>query len=258
MAVCHALQLQITSGRIAMRFSEHDYGKRMTKRERDITLALADLRVELQHNRLFSNLSDASQGKEQTRTQLLAILLYTDEDKELASYIRKHFRSLNQLTGEWSMIYVFERPPLDARSIIGVVRKPLGLLSQIAINPPVQDDAYEVARRLGIAVDQLPCLVILGKDYLSEKLVVPITRATPRYFRKLFAMLEEIILGALPNSSRFEAYSRLSVNFKTIRKNLNRIGRGEKKAVGTRYTFKGNTVFINRPKKRVRASDFQK
>ena len=45
------------------------------------------------------------------------IFLYTDEDVEMVKYVRGNFKALNELTGEWSRIYILEEPAPSLKAL---------------------------------------------------------------------------------------------------------------------------------------------
>jgi hypothetical protein len=45
------------------------------------------------------------------------IFLYTDEDVEIVKYVRENFKALNELTGEWSRIYILEEPAPSLKAL---------------------------------------------------------------------------------------------------------------------------------------------
>jgi hypothetical protein len=170
---------------------------------------------------------------------LWGALLYTDEDAELAAYVRRHFRSLNALIRSELRVFVIERPEpaapeefwdsaLEDREAL--VYGALGWLDSV---PYEKSQAYEVARRLGVEEDQLPCLVVFDDPEREPKLVFPIAEVSPGYFRTLFAMLRRAI-----------ADEGLEAAYDAILRSLEKV-----RGVGARteYSFSGYTVFVNRP-----------
>lgn len=137
---------------------------------------------------------------------LHAAMLYTDEDVELAKYVRMYFSSLNWLTGKHLGVFVIERPSKGAmteywrRSLEPKLYRIWGLMGWLSSMPYDRSQAYEIARRLGVAEDQLPCIVVFDKLERPNKLVFPIEAVSPRYFRSLFADLRRAIhSGPIPH-----------------------------------------------------------
>lgn len=176
----------------------------------------------------------------QQAPELWGALLYTDEDAELAAYVRRHFRSLNALIRSELRVFVIERPDsaaadefwhsaLDSRETLVY-----GALGWLDSAPYEQSQAYEVARLLGVAEDQLPCLVVFDDPDREPKLVFPIAEASPRYFRTLFASLQRAAAG---EDGVDAAYDAILASLEQVR------GNGPR----AEYTFSGYTVFVNRP-----------
>jgi len=194
------------------------------------------------------------------------VLLYTDEDIELAKYVREHFVSIDKLSGDWSQIFILEKPPSDWRNsrqywqsiLHSEIYEMWSLVRWITTKPFDKSESYQVAKQLGVNSDQIPCLVLLEKNNLSNKLVLPIQKISAEYFRTLFALLERIIFEETLNPSAEQAFVSLSSNFGKIIKTLDRVAEKEQSADGIKYIFQGNTVFINRPHGHVTISDFQK
>jgi hypothetical protein len=171
---------------------------------------------------------------------LWGALLYTDEDADLAAYVRRHFRSLNALIRTGLRVFVIERPgpaapgqfwesALDQRETL--VYGALGWLDSI---PYDKSQAYEVARNLGVEEDQLPCLVVFDSPAREPKLVFPIGAASPQYFRTLFAMLRRATTSE----------GGVQAAYDSILTSLQRVD-GDR--ARKEYTFSGYTVFVNRP-----------
>jgi hypothetical protein len=170
---------------------------------------------------------------------LWGALLYTDEDAELAAYVRRHFRSLNALIRSELRVFVIERPDPAApedfwdSALEGREALVYGALGWLDSVPYEKSQAYEVARRLGVEEDQLPCLVVFDDPERQAKLVFPIADVSPGYFRTLFAMLQR----AIADDGVEAAYDAILGSLEKVR------GVGAR----TEYNFSGYTVFINRP-----------
>lgn len=198
-------------------------------------------------------------------------LLYTDEDKDLALYVRRHFASLNKMSGKALHIFVIEKPADDDwRSVFNywkgfvqekffIIWNTMGWLSS---KPYDKSQAYEVGFRLGIFPDQLPCLVLFDDIQRKEKLVFPIYSATPDFFRNLFSMLEQVfqseefLVKQMVDDS-FNAYEAIKDRYDAIITKLKQKNPDPSSPDRTQYTFHGQTVFINRPQGTVNLSDYQ-
>lgn len=134
-----------------------------------------------------------------TRQHIWGALLYTDEDQELATYVRKHFTSLSHMSGKTLHIFVIEKPPSDwkitAKYWKEILQEKLfviwSTMGWLDTKPYDKSQSYEIGRRLGVYPDQLPCLVLFDKVDSKDKLIFPIQSVSPRYLRRLFTELEK-------------------------------------------------------------------
>ena len=116
------------------------------------------------------------------RRGLRGALLYTDEDPEIATYVRKHFASLSEASGPNLLFYVIEQPESGSREASrywkGVIDEQMQrewvTLGWLRTKPYRPEQAYEVARRLGVYPDELPCLVLFERVSGADKLVFPL------------------------------------------------------------------------------------
>jgi hypothetical protein len=197
------------------------------------------------------------------RTGLRGALLYTDEDPAIATYVRKHFASLSEGSGPNLLFYVIEQPESDWREASrywkGVIDEQLQrewvTLGWLRTKPYKPEQAYEVARQLGVYPDELPCLVLFERMSDSDKLVFPLLDGSAAYFRKLFGLLQRLIL---PGKSSELTFSGVRREYGSIVKELNKLAKGTTVTDRIEYSFEGQTVFINNPSGPVTLSDFQK
>lgn len=155
-----------------------------------------------QRLQLTANAEDAHAGP-----RLFGVLLYTDADVELATYVRTHLDDLNALSGPATRIFVVEkqRGP-DAvkqywrRHLEPEVYRVLAPLRWLDWQPYDAQGAYEVADVLGIDPALLPCLVLLAPEHTAagapgraDRIVFPVHEATPAWFRMLFGHLTRLI-----------------------------------------------------------------
>jgi hypothetical protein len=202
---------------------------------------------------MFAAISSASESPPATAggldrnapPTLWGAFLYSDEDTEIATYVRTHFRSLDALIGTDLRVFVIERPQppapggfwdsaLDSRQAL--VYDAMGWLDSV---PYDQSQAYEIARRLGVGEDQLPCLAVFDTLEREPKLVFPLAEASPRYFRTLFSALRRALEGDDP-----AAYDGVLARYENVLAALERVGQEGRRA---EYRFFGHTVFVNRP-----------
>ncbi|WP_435598209.1 hypothetical protein [Streptomyces anulatus] len=139
--------------------------------------------------------------------RLFGILLYTDADVELATYVRTHLDDLNALSGPATRIFVVEkqRGPDAVKRYWRQHLKPevyrvLAPLRWLDWQPYDAQGAYQVAAALGIDPALLPCLVLLAPAHTAadtpdaaDRIVFPVQEATPAFFRTLFGHLARLI-----------------------------------------------------------------
>lgn len=136
-------------------------------------------RVE-EHSKFAESFESLSNKLSQTkRFQVTAALLYTDEDVGLARYVREHIRGIDRMSGKDIVVYIIEEPIDDNRKKEdNRVQRWLSNVSfgnegknSIAYN---KAEAYDIAERLGILPNQLPCLVFFCGLEQPDKICVPI------------------------------------------------------------------------------------
>lgn len=156
----------------------------------------------------ISSLSGGTSGKntlkkdsprESAHTEIVGILMYTQEDTELEQYVRKYLQPLSNMSDPHFLIYITEKVAkytgkktdkprfwekfLSVRSIENTLSYPFD-----------KSRTYDFARKMGIYADQIPCLVLLkSRDIHAEKLVFPICQASPTFFRTLFTAFNQVI-----------------------------------------------------------------
>ncbi|MFF5707254.1 hypothetical protein ACFY7H_32920 [Streptomyces sp. NPDC012794] len=155
-----------------------------------------------QRLQLTANTPDANAGP-----RLFGVLLYTDADVELATYVRTHLDDLNALSGPATCVFVIEeqRGP-DAvkrywrRHLEPEVYRVLAPLRWLDWQPYDAQGAYEVAAALGVDPALLPCLVLLAPTHTAagapgpaDRIVFPVHEASPAWFRTLFGHLARLI-----------------------------------------------------------------
>lgn len=215
---------------------------------------------------LFTSIRGDSQrsiAPKEFSSKLTGVLLYTDDDREIAQFVRSHFFALHYMSGELLQIYLIEEPPARWRNAMEYWRVSLSkrlfrtwsLLGWLSTKPYDKNQAYEIGRTLGVLPDQLPCLILFDSLARNPKLVFPILSTSIDYFRRLFSSIERSFYQEGKLISSFE---NLKKQYSAIIKNLNN-AKPEKVAIDrTEYNFYGQTVFINHPKGQVNLSDFQK
>lgn len=145
---------------------------------------------------------------------LFAVILYTNEDKTIALYIREHVRELHSMSGNRCIFFVIEEPSsewrIDVRKYLGALTdkyfdtiwKRLGADS---FQPFDKSRAYEIAERFGVKPNQLPCIVFFSRLQSQESLIVELnqfldtTQGTEEEFAKLF---RAVFSGSVPQQLR--------------------------------------------------------
>lgn len=132
--------------------------------------------------------------------RLWGVLLYTDADVELATYVRTHFDDLNVLSGPATRVFVVERradwshaKKYWRRHLEPELYRVMSTMHWLRWTPYDPQGAYEVADRLGIGPERLPCLVFFhapqGRPHSDEKIVFPVEHTSTAYFRSLFGAI---------------------------------------------------------------------
>lgn len=140
--------------------------------------------------------------------RLWGVLLYTDADVELATYVRTHFDDLNALSGPATRVFVVERRA-DRRQAKKYWRRHLepelyrvmSTMHWLRWTPYDPQGAYEVAARLGLDPQALPCLVFFrppGDGEEHEKVVFRIEHTSTAYFRTLFGSVNRALRSVTP------------------------------------------------------------
>lgn len=142
---------------------------------------------------------------------LYAFFLYTDEDKNIARYVREHFNELDKLSGPDCLVFLIEKPPTGFRGIDEVInyrkneKETLFFLTSLHSEKKSSDgsfydkaEVYEIARNFEIDYTDIPCIVFF-RDINDKKLLIyrldnswSDERLT-REFRELFAFIRESI-----------------------------------------------------------------
>lgn len=139
------------------------------------------------------------------------IILYTDEDKNLANFVRLHFRELHEMSGENCLFFVIEKP--DDKWIPDVKEK-LGSLAGKYLDalwdrlgtetfqPFDKTKSYEIARQFNVKPSQLPCVIFFTDLKTRESLPIPINNFVkfPKaendeytlFFRTIFSCVQNV------------------------------------------------------------------
>ncbi|NUT53985.1 MAG: hypothetical protein HOV94_42860 [Saccharothrix sp.] len=163
---------------------------------------------------LFDALDVAAAVEVAAWPRLWGALLYTEEDAELATYVRLHFDELNALSGPLLRLFVVERPPDWRRArkywrqhLEPELLRPLAALRWLRRAPYDKSGLYDVARELGVDPALFPCLVLFGGDD-DGTITFPIGSADPAALRELFGTIQNAVGDAAP-ADRGKAVGKL-------------------------------------------------
>ena len=193
---------------------------------------------------------------------VLGVLLYTDEDEELATYVRAHLGSLSELSDPYFRLFVIEESESDWRGASRYWRDRLDVrlnriwttLGWLKTKPYNRAQAYALAMDLGIGKDQIPCLALIQQG-TDERLVFPILEVSPEFFRRLFATLDDLAGSTRCRSG--EHFRRLRDDYAAIIERVSTGGTPEADTTVNHNFFHGQTVYVNRPAGPVALSNFQ-
>jgi hypothetical protein len=123
-------------------------------------------------------------------------LLYTEDDADVAAYVRTHYHELDIASGAHCNLYFVENPGVIApvrywRPLLGAkLHAAWKLLGWASSAPYDKAHVYDIARQLGVRFDQLPCAVVLvpGSSEVSE--IVPLQRHLSWVLRGLLARFQ--------------------------------------------------------------------
>ncbi|MEU6156152.1 hypothetical protein ABZ816_39885 [Actinosynnema sp. NPDC047251] len=146
--------------------------------------------------------------------RLWGALLYTEEDAEVATYVRTHFDELNAMSGKLLRIFVVERPPDWKRAkkywrahLEPALLRTMSVMRWLNSSPYDKSGLYEVARELGVEPDHFPCLALFGGSD-DDTIIFPIKSADPASFRELFTLIHRAV-GEIPADYQAkQAYDR--------------------------------------------------
>jgi len=157
--------------------------------------------------------------------ELFALILYTEEDKSLSTYIKEHVNEISEMSHisandevyrNTVLFFVIEKPSTEWRIEI---EKDLGALAGIHFDsiwerlegniyaPYDKSKAYDIAKSFGVTPKQLPCVLFFTNLGSYQTLVVQISEFTnstneeefTKFFRMLFTNAQEAVLSG-PNT----------------------------------------------------------
>ncbi|MGB3513478.1 MAG: hypothetical protein WBA93_30555 [Microcoleaceae cyanobacterium] len=203
---------------------------------------------------IFRDILTTDQNIKNDSSKLLkGIFLYTDVDREIVNYIRDNFQEFDKLTGDWSKIYILEKPEPNLDSLRKYWQSILysELYEKISVSrwlfetkPFNRNESYDIARQLDIFPEQLPCLVLLPPlTEISgrEKLIIPIQEVSASYFRKIFSTLEQIVKQT-EDKNKYEA---IKIRFNDLIEYLETNSEKIVQRTTTEYQINGTNIFVN-------------
>ncbi|MFD8387382.1 hypothetical protein ACFV2X_54450 [Streptomyces sp. NPDC059679] len=154
------------------------------------------------------------------RLRLWGVLLYTQADVELATYVRTHFDDLNVLSGPATRVFVVERRQgwstarkYWRRHMEPELYRVMSAMRWLRWTPYDPQGAYEIASMLGLGPEQLPCLVFFhsrhGPLYEGDKLVFRIEHPSTAYFRALFGEIAAVLRTLPARAQTLPEHARL-------------------------------------------------
>ena len=134
---------------------------------------------------------------------LYAFFLYTNEDRNIARYVREYFRELDQLSGNTCLIFLIDKPPRtwEEEARTREYWKEFTFRTWVwegftEVMPYDRSKAYEIAEFFGIFPNHIPCIVFFRNINERELLVYPLDNSwsderLTREFRELFSAIRE-------------------------------------------------------------------
>jgi len=130
---------------------------------------------------------------------LYAFFLYTNEDRNIARYVREYFHELDKLSGKECLIFLIDNPPRtwEEESRIRDYWKEFTFRTRVwegfkKVMPYDRSKAYEIAEFLGIPPRLIPCIVFFRSIDEREILFYPLDSSwsderLTKEFRELFS-----------------------------------------------------------------------
>ncbi|HYH64641.1 MAG TPA: toll/interleukin-1 receptor domain-containing protein [Urbifossiella sp.] len=127
------------------------------------------------------------------------MLLYTEDDVHVASYVRTHFDMLDKASGELCDVFFIEDP--DAVRSSGFWKNFLSprfyaawrVLGWAHSHPYNKEEVYTIAGRLGVPFDALPCAAVIAPNGRRAAETVPLGQTLTSDFRQLFARFQTTV-----------------------------------------------------------------
>jgi len=134
---------------------------------------------------------------------LYAFFLYTNEDRNIARYVREYFRELDRLSGNECLIFLIDKPPRtwEEEARTRDYWEEFTFRTRVwegfkEVMPYDKSRAYEIAEFLGIQPSLIPCIVFFRNINEREIFVYPLDNSwsdgrLTREFRELFSAIRE-------------------------------------------------------------------
>lgn len=199
-------------------------------------------------------------------TPLESILLYTEEDVDLAQYIRFNFPALDQMTGSLLNVYSIEKPTqvqgISARVYWKAALEQstyafFHLMGWTRYKPYDKSEIYKIANMLGIYPNALPCIVIFRHHTeIDERIVITITGEIKTFFREVCTAIHLTTSGLTQSQIEQGNFKEFKTKFLKILGTQQEKGENEK-SQKTTFNFSGKTVFVHRHSGQLEIKDFQ-
>lgn len=133
---------------------------------------------------------------EKKKGGLFAFFLYTDEDRTLAGYVREHYRSLHELSGDYCLIFLIDQPSKDPSTYWQDFTFKDVWEGFTRSRPYNKAKAYEIADYFGILPREMPCIVFFKSIYDKDLLVFPLENSWREedlrtHFREIFTVFRD-------------------------------------------------------------------
>jgi len=132
-----------------------------------------------------------------------AFFLYTNEDKNIAHYVRKYFREIDKLSGCDCLIFLIDKPPKtwEEEARTREYWREFEFKTRMQndfkeVMPHDRSRAYEIAEFLGLPPNYIPCIVFFRNINERELLIYPLDNSwsderLTRELRELFSYVRE-------------------------------------------------------------------
>ncbi len=127
-----------------------------------------------------------------------AMILYTDVDVSLASYVRTHYKDLNEVSGNSCLVFAIEKPQYDDEKISSDSSHKSAFKPEIPWNtghPLDKVESYNIAKQFGLEFSSLPCIILFKDVHGDEIIYYKIEDSThteiTKSFRNIFSLTQK-------------------------------------------------------------------